>query len=134
MYKHTVIVYLEHLKTAGVDKHATTVLLAPDQRSIVDWRRVSSFWLILIVLVAFLCGMIDLLHLALVICHARDFFTLVVLWLLVLFLFEVTVFVVRLIEAKDIGPLFDILLKLDEIVCDLIQSLYRTNAPINLNW
>ena len=78
--------------------------------------------------------MIDLLHLVLVICHARDFFTLVVLWLLVLFLNGVTVLVVRLCEAKDIGPLFDILLKLDEIVCDLIQSLYRTNAPINLNW
>ena len=74
--EYAVIVYLEHLGAAGEDKHATTVLLALDQRSIVDGLRVSWFLLIFVALVAFLGGMIDLLHLVLII--TRDFFTLVV--------------------------------------------------------
>ena len=41
VYEHSAIVNCENLGAIGEDKHATTVLLALEQRSIVDGRRVT---------------------------------------------------------------------------------------------
>ena len=41
VYEHTAIVNCENLGAIWEDKHATTVLLALEQRSIVDGRRVT---------------------------------------------------------------------------------------------
>ena len=43
VYEHTAIVNCKRLGAIGLDEHTATVLLALEQRSIVDGRRVSWF-------------------------------------------------------------------------------------------
>ena len=83
------------------------------------------FLLILVALVVFLGGMIDLLHMVHANTHAsRECFKLVVFWMTVLFL--------NIDIAWEMG-VRAVLLKLGEIVSNFIQSIYGTLVPINFN-